>query len=52
MKAGACLLAVLTTCFHAGFLLGLFFDTEGGSDMFLWLSANYMALYPRRTKSL
>jgi hypothetical protein len=22
-------------CFHAGFLLGLFFGPEGGSDMFL-----------------
>jgi hypothetical protein len=21
-------------CFHAGFLLGLFFDPEGGGDMF------------------
>jgi hypothetical protein len=28
----ACLLA---TCFHAGFLLGLFFDSEDGGDMFL-----------------
>jgi hypothetical protein len=23
------------TCFHAGFLLGLFFDPEDGGDMFL-----------------
>jgi hypothetical protein len=23
------------TCFHAGFLLGLFFDPEDGVDMFL-----------------
>jgi hypothetical protein len=23
------------TCFHAGFLLGVFFDPEDGSDMFL-----------------
>jgi hypothetical protein len=38
------------TCFHAGFLLGLFFDTEDGGDMFLrnvgWLPADYMVLYP------
>jgi hypothetical protein len=27
--------ALLATCFHAGFLLGLFFDPEAGSDMFL-----------------
>jgi hypothetical protein len=26
---------LLFTCFHAGFLLGLFFDPEDGSDMFL-----------------
>jgi hypothetical protein len=25
----------LATCFHAGFLLGLFFDREDGGDMFL-----------------
>jgi hypothetical protein len=25
----------LATCFHAGFLLALFFDPEDGSDMFL-----------------
>jgi hypothetical protein len=25
----------LATCFHAGFLLGLFFDPEDGGDMFL-----------------
>jgi hypothetical protein len=31
MKAGG----MLTTCFHAGFLLGLFFDPEDGWDMFL-----------------
>jgi hypothetical protein len=29
------LLALLATCFHAGFLLGLFFDHEDGGDMFL-----------------
>jgi hypothetical protein len=27
--------ALLTTCFHAGFLLGLFFDHEYGGEMFL-----------------
>jgi hypothetical protein len=36
----------------AGFLLGLFFDLEDGSDMVLWnvswLSMEYMALYARR----
>jgi hypothetical protein len=35
--------------FHAGFLLGLFFDTEEGCDMFLriihQLSTDYMVLY-------
>jgi hypothetical protein len=40
---------------HAGFLLGLFFYTENGGDMFLrnigWLSTDYTALYPRRYKS-
>jgi hypothetical protein len=44
--------ALLATCFHAGFLLGLFFDPEDGSDMFLRnvgrLSTDYMALYPKR----
>jgi hypothetical protein len=28
-------LCITGTCFHAGFLLGLFFDPEDGSDMFL-----------------
>jgi hypothetical protein len=28
-------IALLATCFHAGFLRGLFFDPEDGSDMFL-----------------
>jgi hypothetical protein len=46
------LLSLLATCFYTGFLLGLFFDSENGGDMFLrnigWLSAGYMALYPRR----
>jgi hypothetical protein len=27
--------ALLATGFHAGFLLGLFFDPEDGGDMFL-----------------
>jgi hypothetical protein len=27
--------ALLATCFHAGFLLGLFLDPEDGGDMFL-----------------
>jgi hypothetical protein len=27
--------ALLVTCFLLGFLLGLFFDPEDGSDMFL-----------------
>jgi hypothetical protein len=27
--------AVFYTCFHAGFLLGLFFDPEDGGDMIL-----------------
>jgi hypothetical protein len=26
---------LLATCFHAGFLLGLFFNPEDGGDMFL-----------------
>jgi hypothetical protein len=42
---------VLATCFHAGFLLNLFFDPEDGGDMFLrnvgWHSTDYTALYPR-----
>jgi hypothetical protein len=37
------------TCFHAGFLLGLFFDPADGGDMFLrnvgWHSTDYKALY-------
>jgi hypothetical protein len=36
---------------HSGFLLGLFFDPENGSDMLLrnidCLSTNYLALYPK-----
>jgi hypothetical protein len=30
-----CCPPLLATCFHAGFLLGLFFDPEDGGDMFL-----------------
>jgi hypothetical protein len=40
---------------HAGFLLGILFDPEGGSRMFLQnfglLSPDYTALYPRRQNS-
>jgi hypothetical protein len=43
---------IAATCFHANFLLGLFFDPEDGGDMFLrnvgWLSMDYTALYSRR----
>jgi hypothetical protein len=43
---------LLATCFHAGFLIGLFFDPGDGGDMFLrnigWLSTDYTTLYPRR----
>jgi hypothetical protein len=43
--------SMFATCFHADFLLGLFFDPEDGGDMFLrnlcWLSTVYTALYPR-----
>jgi hypothetical protein len=38
------------TCFHDGFLLGSFFDSEDGDNMFLqnvgWHSMDYIALYP------
>jgi hypothetical protein len=27
--------ALLATCLHAGFFLGIFFDPENGGDMFL-----------------
>jgi hypothetical protein len=27
--------SLLVTCFHAGFLLGFFFDPEDGGDIFL-----------------
>jgi hypothetical protein len=47
--------ALLATCFHAGFLLSLFFDPEYGGDMFLrnvgLLSTHYTALYARRRNS-
>jgi hypothetical protein len=47
--------ALLATCFHAGPLLGLFFDPEDGDDMFLrnvcWISTDYTASYPRRYNS-
>jgi hypothetical protein len=49
---GLCSEALLTSCFNAGFLLGLFFDPEFEGDMLLRnvgrLSTNYTALYPRR----
>jgi hypothetical protein len=38
--------------FHAGFLLGLFFDHENGGDMFIRnivsFSVDYMVLHPRK----
>jgi hypothetical protein len=44
--------ALLANFLHAGILLGLFFNPEDGSDMFLrnvgWLSTDYTSLYPRR----
>jgi hypothetical protein len=52
LRVNPCLVA---TCFHAGFLLGLFFDPDSGGDMFLWniswLSTDYTVLYPRRQYS-
>jgi hypothetical protein len=39
-------------CFHAGMLLGLYFDPEDRGSMFFrnvsWLSADYAALYPSK----
>jgi hypothetical protein len=47
--------ALVSTCFQAGFLLGFFFDPEDGENMFLrnvgGLSTDYTALYPRRQYS-
>jgi hypothetical protein len=44
--------ALLATCIHADLLLGLLFDPEDGSDIFLRnvgrLSTDYTALYSRR----
>jgi hypothetical protein len=43
--------ALFTTCFHAGFLLGLFFDPVDGGDMFLQNVGRFptdnIALYTR-----
>jgi hypothetical protein len=43
--------SLLEICFHACFLLGLFFNPEYGGDMLLWnnswLSPGYMALHYR-----
>jgi hypothetical protein len=40
---------LLPTCFHAGFLFGLFFDPEDRGDIFLRnVSSDYTTLYPRR----
>jgi hypothetical protein len=47
--------ALLVSCFHTGFSLGLFFDHEDGGDIFLWnvgwSLAVYTALYPRINNS-
>jgi hypothetical protein len=44
-------LAVLDACFMLGFVVGLFFVPEDGSEMFLrnvcWFSKDYTSLYPR-----
>jgi hypothetical protein len=46
-------LILLATCFHAPFLLGLFFHPEDGCDMFLrnigLLSTDCTELYPEDT---
>jgi hypothetical protein len=46
---------LLATCLHAGFLLCLFFDPEGRSDIFLrkvsWLSTDCKELHSRRQNS-
>jgi hypothetical protein len=45
--------AVLVTCFHSGFLSGLFFEPKCGGGMFLrndaWFSTENTALYSRTT---
>jgi hypothetical protein len=42
----------ITSCCHASFLLGLFFDLEDGGDKLFWnigwLSSDYTALYSRK----
>jgi hypothetical protein len=44
--------AMFASCFHGGFLLGLFSGSEHDGDIFLrnvgWLSSDYTALYPSR----
>jgi hypothetical protein len=40
--------ALLSTCIHPGFLLDLLFNPEDGGDIFLRLSTDYTALYPRK----
>jgi hypothetical protein len=46
---------MIANCFHAGFLLGLFFDSEDGGDILPrkvgLLSVDYTALHPRRQTS-
>jgi hypothetical protein len=48
--------ALLSTFFHTGFLLGLFFNPEDGGDMFLrnvgWLSTDYTARYIPEDRTL
>jgi hypothetical protein len=39
---------MLATCFHIGFLLGLFLESQNGSDIICLLSTDYTALYSRR----
>jgi hypothetical protein len=46
---------LFAACFHADFLLGLFFDPEDGGDMFYrnagLLSMEYTALYPTAVRT-
>jgi hypothetical protein len=47
---------LFAACFHASFLLGLFFDPEDGSECFFFdtsvdFSTDYAALCPRRQNS-